>query len=845
MKKGELRARRDALESLWKQGLSGPALLTRHTQLIDACLAQCFAGCPEALKGVALVALGGYGRGELFPFSDIDLMVLYAPEAQERLDEVSEAVFYPLWDAGLEVGHGVRTPEACLADAGQDFLFQVALLDTRLVAGSASLYGELRESFRAQFVEGRRQQFFEQMNGLRAERHRRYGLHGYLLEPHIKEGRGGFRDLQAMLWTARVIFGLDGLAGLQEAGLLTARERKDIEQARESLIRIRNQLHYLSGRKNDQLFFEHQEEMAPVFGHRTSGGFLDVEHFMREVYRHLQTIAVATDLFFEHTGEVLAASPEETGKRLEQALALRHGRIHLADPELLAAKPQLLMRIFLQAARTGRPVHHRTRKAVGSHLHLIDDRLRRSRRLAGNFLKILTSCTEPLPVLTTMLETGLLTAYLPEFRKVESLAQHDIYHLYTVDRHLLQTVAELARLREEEPLAAEVAAPRLLALAALLHDIGKGHGEEHAEKGADLTQTIGPRLGLNAAETDTVAFLVRHHLFLMETALRRDLEDDSFLIRCARKIGDADRLRMLYLLAIADARATGPAAWNYWKAALLLELYLRLVHLLEGSDLQHSDAGQGVEWMREKVRRLLQKEDGRLKELPDDYLLSFSPPTVVRHLALGAGLDRRRAMIVPTDCGEYWSLLVMARNRTGLLARICGTLALHNLEVVAAQIFTWPDDTAVDLVHIRPSLDHGYLDQDWGGLEKDLNLVLANRLALAHRLVHKRRLPLRGAGRRHLRSAQPHVVIDNTAADHYTVIEVHAENRSGLLYDISTTLAELAIDIHQARIATLAERSVDAFYVRDSGGRKIADPALQEEIRQSLLHAAAPGKEKT
>ena len=843
MNKGELRASRDALESLWKQGLSGRDLLRQHTQLIDACLAQWFAGCPETKEGVALVAVGGYGRGELFPFSDIDLMVLYAPEAQERLNGISEAVFYPLWDAGLEVGHAMRTLQACLADAGKDFLFQVALLDARLVAGSVSLFAEMENSFRAQLVEGRRHRFFEEMETLRAERHRRYGIHGYLLEPHIKEGRGGFRDFQAMLWTARVVFGLDGLSGLEEAGLLTAKEREGLEQARETLIRIRNQLHYLSSRKNDQLFFEHQEELAKAFGYRTGGGFLDVEHFMREVYRHLQTIAVATDLFFEHAGEVLAAGPEEAGRRLEPAIALRRGQVLLAAPELLAAKPQLLMRIFLQAGRTGRPIHHRTRKAISGHLHLIDDRLRRSRRLAKSFLEILTSCTEPLPVLTAMLETGLLTAYLPEFRPVESLAQHDIYHLYTVDRHLLQTVAELERLREEEPMAAEVAAPQVLALAALLHDIGKGGGKGHAEKGAVLARTIGLRLGFSEEEADTLAFLIRHHLFLMETALRRDLEDEPFLIRCARKIGDAYRLTMLYLLTVADARATGPAAWNDWKAALLLELYLRLAHLLEDSDLQHPDARQGVEWMREQVRRLLPGEDQRLPELPEDYLLSFSPPTVVRHLELSAGLNGRQALIVPADCGEYWSLLIMARNRTGLLARICGTLALHNLEVAAAQIFTWPNDTAVDIIHVRPALDHGYRDQNWGRLEQDLNLVLANRLALAHRLVHKRRLPLPGA-RGHLRSAQPKVVIDNTAADHFTVIEVHAENRSGLLYDISTTLAELAIDIHRARIATLAEQSVDAFYVRDGGGRKIADPGLLEEIRQSLLHAAAPVLEK-
>jgi [protein-PII] uridylyltransferase len=860
---GELRARRDVLELLWKQGLSGRALLTQHTRLMDAFLHQCFLNCPEAREGFALVALGGYGRCELFPFSDIDLMVLHAPGMEDKLAAVTNSVFYPLWDAGLEVGHSVRTPAACLADAGKDFLFQVALLDARLVAGCETLFSELVNSCRKEFIEGRRRDFLQSMQTLRLERHARYGLHSYLLEPHITEGRGGLRDIQAMLWTAKVLFGLNSCAALMQAGLLTSGERQNFEQAWDNLTRIRNQLHYLSGRKNDQLFFEHQEELAQIFAYHSANSSLPVELFMREVYSHLQTIAVTTDLFFEHGEEVQTSlSNGILGKSLEKGIEQRQHHLHLLEADQLERKSQLLIRIFVQSARTGTPIHHRTRKLIAASLHLVDERLRRSRRLAKGLLEIITETAAPLPVLTAMLETGFLPAYLPEFRQVESLAQHDLYHVFTVDRHLLQTVAELARLREEEPqLSRSISSPHVLALAALLHDIGKGQDANHAEQGAVLVQAIGTRLGLAAADISCLVFLVRHHLFLTEAALRRDLEDAAFIIRCARKIADPDRLTMLYLLSIADARATGPAAWNDWKAALLLELFLKLAHLLEDGgfnqqDLASLDHAQGEDWMREQVARLLAPaETALLPDLPGDYLLSFSPQTIAHHIRLRPRLQELQALVVPSDEGDCWSVLVMARDRPGLLAKICGTLALHGLDVMAAQIFTWPDQTAVDVLQVQAAPDSTYAApdstyaapdstyaaQDWPALERELNLVLNKRLALTHRLVEKKRLGIQRRSGRSPRSSRPRVIIDNQGSDNFTIIEVHAEDRSGLLYDITNTLADLAIDIHRAKVATLATQSVDVFYVLDSNGRRIEDTAFQQEISTALLFIADSG----
>jgi [protein-PII] uridylyltransferase len=836
----ELRAKRDALEYLWRQGLSGEPLLHRHAQLIDDYLVSCFANCPEAGEGICLVALGGYGRKELFPFSDIDLLLLHADEAEARLGPVTEALFYPLWDAGLEVGHGVRTIAACLADARQDFFFQVALLDARHLAGSQPLFTSLHQGVQRELIAGHRQDFLHNMMQHRNERHQRYGIHSYQLEPNIKESRGGFRDIQAMLWTSHALFGLRELPDLEEAGLISPEEREAFSRARDSLIKIRNRLHYLSGRKNDQLFFEYQEEMAKAFKYSDTRATLGVERFMQDLYRHLQTIATTTDLFFEHVDETLGSPrPSPVEQVIEPGITVRQDRLHLTDQALIEKRPYLLMRLFAQAGKTGLEIHHRSRKMVSANLHLVDDRLRHSKRMAKAFFEVLENAQDVQGVLAVMLDTGLLTAYLPEFEQIRALAQHDVYHVFTVDRHLLQTVAELKKLSHDNAPFAGVESPRVLALAALLHDIGKGHHEDHAQRGSELAAGVGKRLGLNEAETACLGFLVEKHLFLTVTALRRDLEDDAFLRQCADQIRTPERLAMLYLLSIADAKATGPTAWTEWKGALLLEISLKIAHLLEREDAPLPDKSQGADWMRQQVQALLDKTTQvDFQILPEEYMLSFSPEEVAHHLRLRLGLKNdKQAIIEPADHALFWSVLVMAHDSTGLLAKICGTLALHGLNVVSAQIFTWEDGTAVDVLNVRPAAEQTYAEQDWEALGKDLDLALKNRLGLSHRLADKFRTAFRGSGQKNVQAA-PRVVIDNRASEQYTIIEVFANDRPGLLYDITRALADFELNIHRARISSDGDQVVDVFYTLDGFATKINNPSFQAEISQALLHIA-------
>ncbi len=855
--KSPLHAQRKALEKLWEQGLTGHSLLRSHSRLVDEFILQCFleTEVQGADESVALVALGGYGRQELFPFSDIDLMILYRPEIKSGVGKITDSILYPLWDTGLDVGHGVRTIQESLQQAGEDFFFRVAMLDARLIGGSQLLFFELLSQYKQLFVEGNREEFVRSMKIFRDDRRTRFGSHSYLLEPNIKEGKGGMRDIQAMLWTANVIFGLEGLTGIVNAGILLEQEQSEFVQSWESLIRIRNRLHYISRRKNDQLYFEQQEELATALEYKPQNGLLGVEVFMREMYGHMQTVAITTDLFFEHVDEVLGLAGKgeevERDKVLEKGIELRNGFINLtAAHEDLLARPYLLMRVFLASAKTGAPIHHRARKAITANLDLITDKVRTSPRMTKAFLEILHNAQDVLYVLELMLETGLLVAYVPEFSRVISLAQHDIYHIYTVDRHSIQAVAELHKvIAEETNVFQSVSSPSVLMVAMLFHDVGKGMRSDHSVIGAGIIKEIGERLGFSDSECETLGFLVQYHLFIPENALRRDLNDGGFIKRCAETIGTADRLAMLYLISIADSKATGPSAWSDWKAALMQEMFLRIQPYLELAHFDHKGAAvidrqmeQGVVWLREQVTDLLRDEVDikmDIKNLAADYLLSFAPETVADHIRIHRDhyrVIRQKSLVFAKDRKGKWSLLVVSVDQPGLLAKICGVLALHNLTVLNAQIFTWTDATAVDVIEVRSTDGLKFKEKDWEALNRDLDLAINHRLGLGHRLYQKLSSML-GRRKELVGRKESRVIIDNETSDTYTVVEVYASDRPGQLYHITQSLADFGINIHKAFIATEVERLIDVFYVLDIQHKKITEPDFKNELTQGLLYS--------
>ncbi len=851
-----LKTQKLALDDLWSRGLSGTQLLKDHSLLADSFIRDCFGKIerPDLQTQVAVVALGGYGRQELFPFSDIDLMILFRPGFRKQVSTVVDGLLYPLWDTGYEVGHGVRTVKESMAQAAEDFVFQVAMLDARLIVGSDALFKELLDTYRKRFIDGKRDRFIQNMNRYNEERRERFGSHGYLLEPNIKESKGGLRDLQSMVWSAKVVFSIDSIPGIVDAGFLLESEGQRFEQAHNMLVKIRNRLHYISGRKNDQLYFEQQEEMAAAFGYKDGEETLSVEHFMRDVYGHLRSIAVIADLFFDHVKEVLGLGDpglQLTDREIENCIELRHNRIHLvARNDELRAKPHLLMRVFLAASRYGVQVHHRSKMAITEHLDLITPKICSSPRMAKPFFAILSSPNTILPVLESMLETGLLGVYIPEFARIDTLAQHDVYHIYTVDRHSLQAVAELHRVVGDEPdIAASVKRLKPFYLAALLHDIGKNSGFDHSEYGADLVQLIGERLCLDDAEIEDLSFLVRYHLFIPENALRRDLNDTVFIKRCAETIGNSQRLAMLYLLSVADSRATGPSAWSDWKATLMRDMYLKvdafLAHIDDSSgvpDINDRQFEEGAAWLRDQVAKLMRGESGlrmRVADLSADYLNSFTPETVAGHLRLHRDyyrVIRQKSLTVAQKGAGHWSILVMSRDNPGLLAKICGVMALNNLTVVNAQIFTWPDDTVVDVIDVRPSDGLPFEERDWQKLNEDLDKAVSHRLGLSYRLYEK--LKNSYSYKRELTGSQEHrVVLDNDGSDDFTIIEVHATDLPGQLYRITQALADFGINIHKAFIATEIGQLIDVFYVLDRNGERITAEEYRQEVIHGLLHA--------
>ncbi len=835
---------REALSTLWKKGLKGKELLEQHSSLMDSFIRQRFLDVQGQDHGAALVALGGYGRRELFPFSDVDLLLLYHPDASYRLEQISDAVFYPLWDAGLEVGHGVRTVEQCIHDIEKDFFFLVSLIDARFLCGDHALFQELNGRLADFFSHGARSRFARDMMAHREERHSRFGDHTYLLEPNIKESRGGLRDLQAMEWTGKVLFGLKSLNEFESSGMLTSREYEGLQDAKDHLFVVRNRLHYASNRHNDRLFFEYQEEIAKALHLYDSSGLMGVERFMKGVHQSLKTISIASDIFFEHVNEVIS----RTEGRGSQVQELSSGLVEvqlgdrkflgLRDRDLAIQRPWMVFRLFAEAAKQDIPVHFGTRRQIAEIAQELKERWISSRRCYRYFLEVL-ECSRSIQVLEQMLDCGVLTAFLPEMEHLHHLALHDIYHVYTVDMHLINTLVQLNILMDEmKDVSMGVDVPAVLRLSALLHDVAKGTGGGHAEKGAEVVKGVGERFGFTEAEIDCLSFLVRYHLHMMDLATRRDLEDEGLIIRFARTVRSMDKLNMLYLLSIADARATGPNAWNQWKGALLQELYLKTAHLLEQPEMIDPDREAAVRWMRQKVAdRLGEEAEAILSVLPEDYLLSFSPDAVLEHLECVEQLPSQQVVCRPEEKGESWSVLIVTKDRTGLLSKICGVFALYGLNILQANIFTLKNGIAVDMLDVSPMQELSFSDIDWERLCADLRLAVTDRLGLSHRLAARFR-SIGVQGSKPLSVKRPRVVIDNSTSSFFTIIEIYAPDSPCLLYSVTKTLADFGINIYKAKIGSSGDQAVDVFYVLDHLGQRIDDPEIEQELEQALLYAS-------
>ena len=817
---------------------------------------------PSDAERMAIVATGGYGRGLLAPGSDIDLLFLLPYKQTPWGESVAEAVLYILWDLGFKVGHATRNVDQCLKYAHSDMTIRTSLLDARLVHGDPQIFAELHQRFRSEVVTGTARAFIDAKMAEREQRHKRSGESRYLVEPNVKDGKGGLRDLHTLNWLATYIYG-DGLGDVTvAAGIFTPEENSLFRKCENFLWTVRCHLHFMTGRPEERLSFDVQSQMAQRLGYKDHAGLKGVERFMKHYFLIAKDVGDLTSILCTSLEmQQLKAAPrinallEQLGWRTRRQVRtmtdfrIDNDRLNIADPDVFTRDPVNLIRFFSQAEKTGAFLHPFAIRRLRHAERLVDDNLRNNPEANRIFVELLTSKADPETALRRMNEAGILGRFIPEFGRVVSMMQFNMYHHYTVDEHLLRTVGELRAVEEGQladtlPLSTEVIKSiqnrRALYVAAFLHDVGKGRTEDHSVVGARIAQELCPRFGLTPSEVDTVTWLIREHLTMSNIAQSRDLGDQKTIRDFANIVQSPERLKLLLLLTVADIRAVGPGTWNGWKGQLLRQLYYETEPLVAGG---HTQAGRRersaeahralravlIDWPQDEVDRFIERQYA-------DYWLKIETRKQAEHARLmrrAEAADEKLATAFTTDSfTSITELSVMAPNHPRLLALFAGCCAAAGTNIIGAQVSTTRDGIALDTF---------LLQREFGDTEDENRRMVRIGQTIRRVLLGETRLSSLLAKRRpterRLQAFQvpPEVVINNTLSDSFTVIEVAGLDRPGLLYELTSTLSDLSLDITSAHITTYGEKAVDVFYVTDLTSKKIEAAARQKTIRERLL----------
>jgi [protein-PII] uridylyltransferase len=815
---------------------------------------------PSTAERLSLAAVGGYGRAEMAPFSDVDIMFLSPLRQTAWVEQVVEAILYILWDLGLKVGHSTRTVDDMLRMAKADLSVKTALLEARYLWGDQLLYDEARARFQKELVAGQARDFITAKLAERDERHKRMGDSRYVVEPNIKDGKGGLRDLQTLFWIGKFAHQVADPKDLVEKGLFSPAEYRQFHRAQNHLWSVRINLHDIAGRAEERLTFDMQRELAARMAYANRPGTSAVERFMRHYFLTARTVGNLTGLFLAHLEEQHARSAwmPRLGRRPTRlnGFRLARGKIEAPTDTFFADDPVRLVELFQLADREGVEIHPMTLRQAARDEGLITEAVRQDRRANQLFLDVLCSRRDPETVLRWMNEAGVFGRFVPDFGRVVAKMQYDMYHHYTVDEHTIRAIGLLSRIekgemREEHPLSSavirQVVSRRVLYVAVLLHDIAKGRGGDHSVLGEEVARKLCPRLGLNEAETDTVAWLVRQHLLMSATAFKRDLADFKTILDFVEAVASVERLRLLLILTVVDIRAVGPGVWNGWKAQLLTTLYNSAEEVLR---LGHKQTGRR-ERITARQQRLKQVMgwadagfDAYAARLPDSYWLAEPADVLAANMALVADADVEKRQITirsqPDAQAGTTLVTVYAADHPGLFYRIAGGIALGGATIVDARIHTTRDGMALDNLTIQDPVGGPFDERHrLERMEKAIHDALQGRVKLADRLTAKP-LPRR---RQEAFRVVPQVFIDNQASNRFTVVEVNALDRPALLYALTYALYGAKVTIHSAHIATYGERAVDTFYLTDLTGEKIDGPSRMKALERRLLEvAAAPGQ---
>jgi len=817
----------------------------------------------EPPADLALVGLGGTGRGEMAPFSDLDIMFLTAKAPLLEQERVAEAMLHLLWDLKLKVGHSVRSAAQLITLAKKDMTIRTAFLEARWLWGDDKLFDATMTRFRKEVVAGTAAEFVAAKLAERDERHIRMGDSRYVVEPNVKDGKGGLRDLHTLYWIGKYVHGVDRPADLVKAGLLSAAEFKRFDRAERFFWAVRCHLHLLAERAEERLSFEYQPRIAEIMHYAERPGKSAVERFMQFYFLNAKTVGDLTGVFLAQLDEQLGkkgfrfALPtiRRRPKRLG-GFVLDRGRIAIPTDDYFRKEPIRLIEMFAVAARERLEIHPAAMRAASRDAALIDRAVRTDPRANALFLEVLTSLQHPETVLRWMNEAGVFGRFVPDFGRVVAQMQFDMYHHYTVDEHSIRAIGLLAAiergdLKQDHPVSTaiikQIASRRVLYVAVLLHDIAKGRGGDHSEIGAEIALKLAPRFGLDPAETETVSWLVRYHLLLSSTAFKRDLADPKTIEDFVRQVQSPERLRLLLILTVVDIRAVGPNVWNDWKRTLLRTLFEAAEERLRLGHKQHGRA-EMVEQRQEQLAEALgwkaSAARAHARRLPDSYWLAepaaWQLANARQVAAAEAHIGDAKPDVVAEDDTETGAtrVSVFTPDREALFYRICAGLAAAGANIIDARIHTTRDGMALDNLLVLDSRAKPYSDR-----RLHERLVKSVEGALASQAPP----PLPGGEPQRRTSAfevAPSVAIADRASTRTTVVEINARDRPALLAALAASIHQCGHVIHSAHIATYGERAVDVFYLTRTDGKKLTEED-GERLRAALLEAASdPSKAK-
>lgn len=854
-------------------------------QLLDVCLQlSCMAIVPEmpkmqAMRGITILAAGGYGRKELFFHSDIDVMVLIEPsrpqsgrsnrilpdwvpslpvidpeaaERKEKLEKMASFVLYLLWDLGLKVGHSVRTIEEALRESRNDMTIRTNLLESRFLSGDKTLGALFQEKFRQEIVEGSAKEFVQAKLDEWRSRHEKLGASRYVLEPNIKEGKGGLRDLHTLMWLANYCFDVNRMRDLHKMKRISTEELRDFRKCRKFLYLVRLHLHDISGRPDERLTFDAQREIAERLGYRGKTVNQAVERFMKRYFLTTKTIGRLTRNFYFMLEEEFFPPmlPDFVNRiKLPSGFRLQSGRIHFTDEQVFQQNPVKMIELFWLSHDLDREIHPQAWQWVTRNLGLIDREVRRDPKANRYFVQLLCDERNPELGLRRMNESGVLGKFLPDFGRVVGQMQFDLYHTYTVDEHTIFALGilhrvEIGELAEMFPLSTKVAQQvqlrRALYLGLLCHDIAKGRGGDHSELGEVIARKLGKRFEFSDVEIETAAWLVKEHLLLAMTAFKRDLSDERTIEKFVKRVQSLQRLRLLLLLTVADIRAVGPDIWNSWKGSLLRDLYHKAERAMGQS------AGQSVHRPLEIFREMFaQKLPGLKPHVIEAYLDgsegsfldAYSPEKHVEFLPLWQevfeGKSRFALHFSQSDTESLTEMTVVTADRKGLFAEIAGVIAVTGANILHARITTRSDGVAIDRFGIQDMQGNPFSEERrQDRIRERLTKIFDGEFAMKEELLAAEQRY--GSVPASFKNT-PSVFIDNVASMRFSVVEIECLDRRGLLHDVANTLTKLGLNIASAHITTYGETANDVFYVKDAYGFKLHNPLRRQQVVDRLL----------